>query len=179
MQDVTSNKFLLIDTGKDTKKAIQILKNLYIDDSSRKYLNVPKQYITAPKYTDKTANGLTRCIIDYIGLTGGQAERVNCTGRIIDSRETCTDVMGHQRTIGQLRYIKTAGKRGTADISATIKGRSVKIEVKIGGDRQSDAQKEYQRSIEASGGLYFIAKDFEQFITWYYLTFGRAEHGKR
>ncbi|HOY32126.1 MAG TPA: hypothetical protein PKW80_09630 [Bacteroidales bacterium] len=179
MKDTISKKSLLTDTGKDTKKAIQILKNLYIDDSSRKYPNVPKQYIPAPKYTDKTANGLTKCIIDYIRLTGGQAERINCTGRIIDSRETCTDVLGHQRTIGSLQYIKTAGQRGTADISATIKGRSVKIEVKIGADKQSDAQKEYQRSIEASGGLYFIAKDFEQFITWYYLTFGRAEHGNR
>jgi len=177
MQGITSKNSLLISDSKDTKKAIQILKNLYIDDCSRKYPNVPKQYITAPKYTDKTANGLTRCIIDYIGLTGDQAERVNCTGRIIDSRETCTDVMGHQRTIGQLRYIKTAGKRGTADISATIQGRSVKIEVKIGNDRQSDAQKEYQRSIETSGGLYFVAKDFGQFLSWYYLTFGRGKHG--
>jgi len=172
MQGITSKNSLLISDSKDTKKAIQILKNLYIDDCSRKYPNVPKQYIPAPKYTDKTANGLTRCIIDYIELSGGQAERINCTGRIIDSRETCTDVLGHVHTIGKLHYIKTAGKRGTADISATIQGRSVKI----GADRQSDAQKEYQRSIETSGGLYFVAKDFAQFLSWYYLTFGRAEH---
>lgn len=176
MQDITSKRFLLIDKSKDIKKAIQLLKNLYIDDCSRKYPNVPKQYIPAPKYTDKTANGLTRCIIDYVELRGGQAERINCTGRIIDSRETSTDVLGHVRTVGKLHYIKTAGQRGTADISATIQGRSVKIEVKIGNDRQSEAQKEYQRSIETSGGLYFIAKDFGHFLSWYYLTFGRAEH---
>jgi len=179
MQDVTSKRFLLIDKGKDTKKSIQILKELYIDDCKKQYPNVPRQYIPAPKYTDKTANGLTRCIIDYIRFAGGQAERINCTGRIIDSRESTTDVLGHVRTIGKLHYIKTAGQRGTADISATIQGRSVKIEVKIGADRQSDAQKEYQRQIEQSGGLYFVAKDFEQFLSWYYLTFGRAEHGNR
>ncbi|HJY63731.1 MAG TPA: hypothetical protein VJ455_06205 [Ignavibacteria bacterium] len=56
---------------------------------------------------------------------------------------------------------------GTADISATIAGRSVKIEVKIGRDKQSQKQKEYQRQVEASGGLYFIAKSFDQFFTWY------------
>lgn len=177
MQGITSKNSLLISDSKDTKKAIQILKNLYIDDCSRKYPNVPKQYIPVPKYTDKTANGLTRCIIDYIELSGGQAERINCTGRIIDSRTTSTDVLGHVHTIGKLHYIKTAGQRGTADISATIQGRSVKIEIKIGNDRQGDAQKEYQRQIEVSGGLYFIAKDFGQFLSWYYLTFGRTEHG--
>jgi hypothetical protein len=176
MRDNTSKNTLPIEKSKDTKKAIQLLKNLFIDDCSRKYPNVPKQYIPAPSYTDKTANGLTRCIIDFIELRGGQAERINCTGRIIDSRTTSSDVLGHVRTIGSLHYIKTAGKRGTADISATIQGRSVKIEIKIGADRQSDAQKEYQRSIETSGGLYFVAKDFGQFLSWYYLTFGRAEH---
>lgn len=177
MPGTISKISLLNIDSKDTKKALQILKTLYIIDSGLKYPNIPTQYLTAPKYSDRTANGLTKCIIDYIRLTGGQAERINCTGRIIDSRTTTTDVLGHIRTIGKLQYIKTAGQRGTADISATIKGRSVKIEVKIGGDRQSDAQKEYQRSIEASGGLYFVAKDFAQFLSWYYLTFGGAEHG--
>lgn len=171
MQDITSKIFLLIKTSKDTKNGIDILKELYINDSSQKYPNFPKQYIVTPEYNDKTANGLTKCIIEFIRLTGGQAERINCIGRIIDHRETFTDVLGNIRTIGKVQYVKTAGQRGTADISATIQGRSVKIEVKIGKDRQSDAQKEYQRQIEASGGLYFIAKDFEQFYTWYCLTF--------
>jgi len=56
---------------------------------------------------------------------------------------------------------------GSADISATIKGRSVKIEVKIGKDRQSDAQKRYQEMIERAGGIYIIAKDFDSFVEWY------------
>jgi len=68
MRDNTSKNTLPIEKSKDTKKAIQLLKNLFIDDCSRKYPNVPKPYIPAPKYTDKTANGLTRCIIDYIEL---------------------------------------------------------------------------------------------------------------
>jgi hypothetical protein len=61
---------------------------------------------------------------------------------------------------------------GTADISATIRGRSVKIEVKIGRDRQSDAQKRYQASIEAAGGIYYIARNIDDFMQWYNQTFG-------
>jgi hypothetical protein len=34
--------------------------------------------------------------------------------------------------------------------------------VKIGNDRQSEAQKAYQKSIENSGGVYVIAKDLNR-----------------
>jgi len=121
----------------------------------------------APKITDRTANGLTRCIIDFLNLSGWQAERINCTGRIIDTRKTYTDVCGFTRTIGNVKYGKTSGQRGTADISATIKGRSVKIEVKIGADKQSQTQKEYEQSIIKAGGFYFIARNFQNFYEWY------------
>jgi hypothetical protein len=67
--------------------------------------------------------------------------------------------------------VKGTGTDGTADISATIKGRSVKIEIKIGSDRQSEAQRNYQHIIEKAGGIYFIAKDFAQFYSWYLKTF--------
>jgi hypothetical protein len=59
------------------------------------------------------------------------------------------------------------GTKGTADISATIRGRSVKIEVKYGKDRQSDAQKQYQEDIERAGGVYIIARDMDQFLDWF------------
>ena len=54
---------------------------------------------------------------------------------------------------------------------ATIDGRAVKIEVKIGSDRQSQAQRDYQKAIEQSGGIYFIASSFEQFLDWYNVKF--------
>ena len=38
----------------------------------------------------------------------------------------------------------------------------MKIEVKFGSDRQSEHQKEYQKAIEAAGGVYLIARTFEQ-----------------
>jgi len=121
-------------------------------------------------YTDKTANGLTKMIIDWINYNGGQAERINTTGRLIKAK-TYKDVMGIKKTIGQDKWIKGTGTLGSADISATIQGKSVKIEVKIGRDKLSEHQKQYQQAIEKAGGIYYIAKDFDSFYNWYNETF--------
>ncbi len=43
----------------------------------------------------------------------------------------------------------------------------VAIEVKIGKDRQSDSQKEYQRKVEKAGGIYIIIGTFDEFIKHY------------
>ena len=144
-----------------TLKELSLLKQS-ID--AKKYPNMPLDYIPLFKYTDKTANGLTRCIIDYLTLQGYQAERISTTGRMVDNTKTFTNVLGITKQIGSKKWIKGSGTKGSADISATIKGKSVKIEVKIGKDRQSEHQKAYQQSIENSGGLYLIATSFEQFI---------------
>ena len=119
----------------------------------------PAEYLPRTKYSDKTANGLTRCIIDFIRLTGGHAERVSNMGRQIGS--------GRNR-----KWIPGTGTNGTADISATklieIEGRKVgirvAIEVKVGRDRQSAVQREYQCQIEQAGGVYLVANDFKDFI---------------
>ena len=122
-------------------------------------------------YKDTTANGLTRCIIDFITFSGWQAERISNTGRMIDRRRMYTDVLGRKKQIGNMEWAKGSGTAGTADISATIAGISVKIEVKVGRDRQSTAQTSYQKKIEASGGIYLIATNMQDFIEWYYLNF--------
>ena len=127
--------------------------------------------VTGQKHRDNTANGLTKCIIDYIVYKGGQAERINTMGVPIDRRRQVTDVLGRTRTIGSLEWRPSGTTKGSADISATVYGKAVKIEVKIGKDRQSPAQKEYQRQVEQAGGLYFIAKDFTSFLWWYHRTF--------
>lgn len=128
---------------------------------------MPPEYVPKTKFEDRTANGLTKCIIAWVNLNGGQAERISNTGRYIDNSRIVTDVLGNRKKIGSGKYIPGTGTNGTADISATIRGRSVKIEVKIGADKQSDAQKEYQKTVEAAGGVYFIAKDFDEFLNWY------------
>ncbi len=150
---------------------LQWLIELAATKQRERYPSIPEHARPRPKYNDKTANGLTRCIIDFIHFKNGQAERINNTGRIIDQRQTFTDAMGYKRTIGSYKWVKGTGTNGTADISSTINGRSVKIEVKIGADIQSAAQTQYQREVERAGGLYFIAKDFDTFYRWYAKTF--------
>ena len=127
---------------------------------------MPKDYVPRYKYTDKTANGLTRCIVDWINFNGGQAERISTTGRVIDNSVIVKDIFGNTRKIGSSKYIKGTGTRGSADISATIKGRSVKVEVKM-KDKQSEAQIKYQQSIENAGGQYWLCHDFEEFMFYY------------
>jgi len=122
--------------------------------------NFPQDYIPKTMYKDSTANGLTRAICDFINYQGYQAERINTMGTAREKKTTAGKVIG-------VTWTKGTSTAGSADISATIKGRSVKIEVKIGKDRQSEAQKRYQENIEKAGGTYYIAKDFDSFVEWY------------
>lgn len=123
--------------------------------------------------TDTNANGLTRCIIDFLTWNGHQAERINTMGRRIDKTKVATDIVGRTRTIGSVEWQKGTGTKGSADISATIKpkgvmyGVSVKIEVKIGRDKQSSHQRNYESQVNQAGGVYIIAKDMQGFIEWY------------
>ena len=123
-------------------------------------------YVVKTKFIDNTANGLTKSIITKLQLDGWQAERISTTGRYIDDSKIVTNILGHQKKIGSGKYIKGSGTNGSADISATIKGLSIKIEVKM-KDKQSDAQKLYQENIERAGGIYFIARDFDEFMMFY------------
>lgn len=158
-------------------QAVRELEELADIANAKAHPNMPERYLAKAKYRDDSANGLTRCIIDFIRLNGGQAERINTIGVPIDHRRQVTDVLGRTRTIGSVEWRRGGGTVGSADISATIRCKAVKIEVKIGRDTQSPAQKEYQRQVEQAGGLYFIAKDFTSFVAWYKATF--SEKGGR
>ena len=158
--------------NKALSQAINELKRLYLAENKEKYPSIPDHCRVKPTIEYKSANGLTKCIIDFIRLSGGQSERISSEGRVIDTRKTFQNVIGQTVTTGSIRRIKTSGQRGTADISATIKGKSVKIEVKIGSDRQSKEQQEYAESIIRAGGYYVLAPSFDVFLTWYNLTFG-------
>jgi len=144
---------------------ITTLVNLIHERECLRYPNMPPAYIPKKKYDVKKSNGLTKAIIDFINIQGGMAERIGNTGRYLQG-DTVTDVIGIKRVF-KGKYIPGTGTNGTADISATYKGKSLKIEVKIGADRQSDAQKEYEQRVTDAGGIYVIAKDFEGFYLWW------------
>ncbi len=139
-------------------QAVKDLERLAHDRFRTEHPNFPEYAIPPQSYRDDTANGLTRCVVDFVRSHGGQAERINTTG------------VPEQRG-GRIVWRKSNTTKGSADVSATITGRSVKIEIKVGADRQSEAQRRYQAAVERAGGLYFIAKDFTSFVEWYGETF--------
>lgn len=139
----------------DAIHPLKALENLSYQIKRAKCPNVP--YLTGRKYRDDKTNDLTRCVIDWINFNGYQAERINSTGRQYNIK-------------GQLKWIPGSNTKGTADISATIKGRSIKIEIKCratGDHYQSEGQKKYQSMIERAGGVYIIVRDFQEFYYWY------------
>jgi len=131
---------------------------------SIKYPSFPQHAIPSKTWSDNSANGLTRCVIDLINYEGYQAERISTQGTYVEGAKI---KVGENERQLKGKYIPTQGTKGSADISATIRGRSVKIEIKYGKDRQSDVQREYQESIERAGGIYIIVRNFDEFVEWF------------
>jgi hypothetical protein len=143
--------------NKQNKERLEALK---LANDIERHPSFPEAYFVKKKWDDKTANGLTKAITSFIQFNGYQAERINTMGVGRENKRTDGKVIG-------VTWTKGTTTAGSADISATIRGRSVKIEVKVGKDRQSDAQKRYQESIERAGGVYLIARDFDSFVEWF------------
>ena len=152
--------------NKENKKRFE---QLYLNYTLEKYPSFKNMEHCIPKVNLKEngANALTRLVIDFLTYNGSQAERISSQGQYRDGKKQVTDCIGRTRTIGSGLWTPGTSTKGTADISATIKGRSVKIEIKWGADRQSEAQKEYQLSIEKALGIYIIVKTFDDFVLWF------------
>ena len=152
--------------NKENKKRFE---QLYLKNKLENYPSfIGRENCMPPANTKEAgANDLTRLVIDFIIFNDGQAERISSMGRYIDGTKQVTDCIGRKRTIGTGKYVKSTTTNGTADISATIKGRSVKIEIKWKKDSQSDNQKKYEESINKAGGIYIIIKTFDDFIDWF------------
>ena len=140
------------------------LRALEMEQLKAKYPSMRPELIPLTDWKDTSANALTKCIIFWINALGGQAERISSQGQYREGKKI---QVGEGFKQLQGKWTPGQGTKGTADISATIRGRSVKIEVKYGNDRQSDAQKAYQQAIEKAGGTYIIAKTFDDFVLWY------------
>jgi hypothetical protein len=100
---------------------------------------------TLPKVA--TANGLTQFICNFINWSGFRATRINTMGRMVGGR-----------------WIHSTTRKGSADISSTIKGRSVMWEVKVGRDRPRPEQLAEQAKERAAGGMYEFISTPEQFF---------------
>lgn len=153
--------------NKQNKERLQVLEYRHQREI---YPSIPEHAIAKSKFSDSSANGLTKCIVSFLNFSGHFAERINTMG-VYRAAKKVKDVDGITRTVGKGTYTKSTSTNGSSDISATISGRSVKIEVKYGKDRMSEAQKEYAARTAAAGGIYYVARDFDSFIEWYDLIF--------
>ena len=94
-----------------------------------------------------TANGLTTFVQNFTNWMGYRATRINTMGRNIGGK-----------------WIKGATRRGTSDLSLTLKGKSVMIEIKIPPDKPSEHQLKEQSKERAAGGIYEFISTPEQFF---------------
>ena len=97
-----------------------------------------------------TANGLTKAIVNFILWNGYNAKGIDSSGKFLN---------------GKWRQGRT--RKGAADISATIKGKPVHLEIKIGADKPSEHQLREQELEIKAGGQYYFVKTFEQFLNIY------------
>lgn len=123
-------------------------------------------------YSDKTANQLTRSIIDFLNFSGHYANRINVQGQARVKRIPKFNILsGKVEQHERVQYTKSMTAKGTPDIDTIIFGKAAKIEVKAGGDRIRDEQTEQGQRIEQAGGLYFVATNMPLFLKWYFTTF--------
>ena len=138
---------------------------LHIEASHLKYPSFPKKYIPPLDIKGTSTNKLEKQIVAFIQLHGWQAERIKNTGQARVEKLK----LANGYTKEKVTYTKGTGTKGTADISSTIEGRSVKIEVKNAKtkDRMSKAQEAYQSQLDLTGGVYYVARDIDSFIEWF------------
>lgn len=112
---------------------------------------LPPHALVKQRFKDTTANDLTKTIIwDMYHVRGGAAYRIN-NGAVYDKKRNV--------------YRKGVQRKGIPDIIGIIDGKFYGIEVKIGKDRQSADQKEIEKEINDSGGVYFIAKSYDDYLS--------------
>lgn len=109
------------------------------------------------------ANGLTMFICNYLKWSGWHSNRINTMGRLIDTSERQPSGV----FLKTKKFIPTTTRKGTADIAAIIKGKSIHFEIKIGKDKPSEAQLREQAAITKAGGYYYFINNIEQFFEIY------------
>jgi len=139
-------------------------REVYNQYQDRNYAAAVKDFghmtVKWPKVS--TANGLTMFVVKFLTYAGWRATRVNTQGRLIKGTER--QASGTVLVVN--KFIPTAGRRGSADISSTIQGRSVMWEIKM-NDKPSEHQLKEQALERAAGGVYEFIHSPEEFIEIY------------
>ncbi len=149
------------------KQAIRLLKDAVKASKQAKYPNIPDYALTVPPYEDASANGLSKCIIDFLN----SQDHCYC-GRI--SNEGVMRTNQH----GKSFRAKSSMQNGISDLDAVIHGRAVKIEIKIGNDKMSQAQHDYKRQIENAKGYYLVIRNLQEFMDWFFQNMAKVKAKK-
>jgi hypothetical protein len=145
-------------------EALKELESLAMKNKRTKYPNIKEHALPVVKYNDNTANSLTKAILAWLELNGHKAWRQGSEGRYRPGKEY-VDVIGRTRLM-KGSYIPGLNK-GHSDVQSIIDGRFVAWEIKIGKDKQSAVQKQFQQEVEKAGGKYFLIPDFDTFMRHY------------
>jgi hypothetical protein len=124
-----------------------------------------KDFGTLPvKYPDVTkANGLTNFVMNFLKWNNHRSTRINVSGRLIEQPEKQASGI----VLGTKKWMHSMTRKGTADISATIHGRSCMFEIKAGRDKPREHQLKEQELERSAGGQYEFIYTPEQFLEWY------------
>ena len=99
-------------------------------------------------YDDRTANGLTAFILDWLEAHGHYGARINLGGIYLADK-------GY--------YRRSGSTDGVADTIACINGRFCQFEVKAGKDRPRPDQLRQQQLTRSAGGIYEFVHNAEEF----------------
>jgi hypothetical protein len=160
----------------DWKAELKRLKLAYIEKTAPGFYKASGGATMQIKaWNDTTTNGLTKAIIDWLTYSGHYANRINTQGQArVKKIPRYSIFSGKIEYTDKVQYTKGMTAKGTPDIDAIINGLPVKIEVKAGKDRIRDEQTTQGNRITAAGGIYFVARDMDQFVNWYRRTFQKG-----
>ena len=137
--------------------SLKHLCQLADERKAAKHPTLPAHARVKAKYSDKSANELTRCIVDYLTLSGHFATRLQSTGTYRADLQ---------------RFVPSQQRAGLPDIYSCVDGgHAVHIEIKVGKDRLSEDQKQTISDLQQAGASVFITGDFQTFYDWFTTEF--------
>lgn len=108
-------------------------------------------------YSDRTNIGLTRCITDYLRYSG-----YHLVDRKSNRRQS-------------FKWRKSPSQSNPEEIEAVIHGRALRIQIRIGDEPVSGQQLREKLKAESTGGLFYVARDFQSFLHWFETVFSTTQ----
>ena len=111
---------------------------------------------------------LNETLVEVSGLSGALVYRQN-TGQGWQGKPVRVDVGDYVRVERGMKILREArpvnfGLEGAGDITGTIGGRAVQIEMKTATGRQRQAQQVFEAAWKRCGGIYVLARSKDETI---------------